>query len=382
MELLKTKKLLLVLLISIVVFQSPKIVPTYAVTYTTPKISSGGSSYDLYLKLDTTSWTRDSTYYMYIGIKVNSFGSGMYDFHEIVLSILFDDGSGYEIRADSEWGMINTEGYTYEVEWYFTPSFITPDSFSVFIGSEFWEDVGLGDPFTDDGWTWCVDITINDPEPPLLSNPDDINYEEGVEGNEISWTAEHTNPDYYEIYQNSSECDTGVWESGTPIIYDIDNLAKGDYSFTIIVFDNYGHSSSDTVLVHVQDTMPPTINSPPDIVFEESTTGNYIIWSANDTNPYSYELKRDDEVIGAGSWEINTQLNFSLDGLEEGEYNYTITVTDESGLKVSDMVKVSVIGSSKTGSNFLVFSTIFFVALIPLVIVRKRIQLKDISFKK
>jgi len=128
--------------------------------------------------------------------------------------------------------------------------------------------------------------------------------------------------------------------------------------------------------------MPPTINSPPDIVFEESTTGNYIIWLANDTNPFSYELKRDDEVIGAGSWEINTQLNFSLDGLEEGEYNYTITVTDESGLKVSDMVKVSVIGSSKTGSNFLVFSTIFFVALIPLVIVRKRIQLKDISFKK
>ncbi|MBA7542601.1 hypothetical protein ES705_34925 [subsurface metagenome] len=207
--------------------------------------------------------------------------------------------------------MINTEGYTYEVEWYFTPSFITPDSFSVYIGSEFWEDVGWGDPFTDDGWTWCVDITINDPEPPLLSNPDDINYEEGVEGNEISWTAEHTNPDYYEIYQNSSECDTGDWESGTPIIYDIDNLAKGDYSFTIIVFDNYGHSSSDS-----------------------------------------------------------------------GEYNYAITVTDESGLKVSDMVKVSVIGSSKTGSNFLVFSTIFFIALIPLVIVRKRIQLKDISFKK
>ncbi|MCG3257377.1 MAG: hypothetical protein KAU62_14850 [Candidatus Heimdallarchaeota archaeon] len=47
---------ILFLLLVISIFQTPIIRSTNAATYTSNKISSGGSSYTLYLDLDTTSW--------------------------------------------------------------------------------------------------------------------------------------------------------------------------------------------------------------------------------------------------------------------------------------------------------------------------------------
>ena len=363
---------ILFLLLVISIFQTPIIRSTNAATYTSNKISSGGSSYTLYLDLDTTSWTRENTYYLYVGLIVNSFGSGIYDFHEIVLWMKFDDGSGYTVVAESEWGMIDTEGDYYEKGWYFVPSEVTVDSFSIYIGSEFWEDVGWGDPYTYDGWTKMVDITVSNPAPPLITHPSDITYEEGDTGKEISWTATHNSPDDYYIYQDDVQVETGFWSSGVPITYDVSGLPIGDYKFEIDVWDDYIQWNTDTVYVHVRDLTAPIINSPVDITFEDTATGKFVEWIASDNYPDNYVLTRNTELVESGTWNVDTQLRFSLDNLEGGTYTYCLTIYDESGLYSTDCVEVTVIGTTKSGNNPILTTIISIVTLLSLASIFKR----------
>ncbi len=355
-----------------ILFQTPMFESTYAALYTSNKISSGGSDYTLYLDLDTTSWIREETYYLYEGITVNSFGSGILDFHEINLWMKFDDGNGFEIIDLTPWGTIDTEGEYYEYLWNFTPDEGTPNSFSIYIGSTFYEDVGLGDPFTDDGWTKVADISVSDPAPPSISHPSDIYYEEGETGQEISWTATHATPDDYFIYQDDVEVDTGFWSSGVPITYDVSGLPIGDYEFEIEVWDDYIHWNTDTVYVYVQDLTAPIINSPIDISFEDTVTGKFVEWIASDDYPDNYQLTRNTELVESGTWNVDTQLRFSLDNLEGGTYTYCLTVYDESGLYSTDCVEVTVIGTTKSGNNPILTTIISIVTLLSLASIFRR----------
>jgi len=343
-----------------------------AATYTTYKTSSGGSLYTLYLDLTTTSWRRGETIYFDIGLTVNSFGSGIYDFHEINLWVLFDDGDSYSVSGESEWGSVTYEGGTYESHWSFTPSQATPSLFYLYIGSDFWEDVGWGDPYTDDGWTYMVTIYVSDPPPPSITHPNDKTFSEGVTGNEITWVATHDSPDDYYIYQDGSLVESGYWSSGISIAYTIDYLLKGDYTFTIYVWDDFSQSTSDSVNVHVLDTTSPIIDSPVDLAFEENMTGKFIEWTAYDTYPESYELTRNGDVIESGAWTNLTPLIFTLNSLKPGTYTYCLTVVDESGNSASDCVQVEVIATAKTENTLIFISILALISIFAVSSVSKR----------
>lgn len=100
---------------------------------------------------------------------------------------------------------------------------------------------------------------------------------------------------------------------------------------------------SQTVL----DTTTPTIDSPPDLTFEEGSTGRTITWNPSDAHLEAYNITRDEELVetDAGIWD-GSAITIDVSGLNVGVYEYTCSVSDESGQSATDSVQVTVLEST------------------------------------
>ena len=93
-------------------------------------------------------------------------------------------------------------------------------------------------------------LVINDATTPTIDSPEDIVFVVESTGNRIIWTPTDDYPDSFEIEFNGTIMVSGDW-SGGRIIFELDNLAVGDYNFTVTVFDGGQQSASDMVFVQV-----------------------------------------------------------------------------------------------------------------------------------
>ncbi len=110
----------------------------------------------------------------------------------------------------------------------------------------------------DDSWV-ITHGGLHVPSYPDLSNPEHIEYLEGETGNEIVWDVGDKNPDYYNISKDGALIDEGVWTNGS-IVVDVDGLSEGIYDYEITLFDIYGTTVSDLVVVDIDliDTVTET----------------------------------------------------------------------------------------------------------------------------
>jgi hypothetical protein len=95
---------------------------------------------------------------------------------------------------------------------------------------------------------------------PFIDNPQDITFEEGSTGHNITWTPSDANPFYYNLTRNGATIMEGSWDNSS-ITTIVDGLPSGVYTFTCTVFDKGNHISSDAVVVTV--TTPPTTPTTP-----------------------------------------------------------------------------------------------------------------------
>ena len=107
------------------------------------------------------------------------------------------------------------------------------------------------------------------------------------------------------------------------------------------VWDANGNSAVDAVQVIVLTSAEPTIDHPADVECVVGSTGNSITWTPDDLFPYSYRILRNDTEVNSGSWD-GSSITVSIDGLEVGTYNYTLSVSNEAGNQVTDTVFVYV----------------------------------------
>jgi len=106
-------------------------------------------------------------------------------------------------------------------------------------------------------------LVIADDESPTIDRPADITFVVGTTGNRIIWTPLDDNPSSFEIGSNSSVYASGSW-AGSRIVLDLDGLAAGEYTFTILVYDGTGNSASDAVRVTVIAQEPVVTDVPID----------------------------------------------------------------------------------------------------------------------
>ncbi|MFX1331978.1 MAG: hypothetical protein ACFE9W_10490 [Promethearchaeota archaeon] len=198
--------------------------------------------------------------------------------------------------------------------------------------------------------TSSVNVTVVlDLTAPTVSDPGNIEFEWGSIDQRIRWMAYDSNPKNYSInvwiryndtqYGNLSlplHAPTNVsstnWTfsepTGGPIEFPLDYLYLGNYTFQIVLFDDFDRSVNNTVNVTVyEDTRAPIIDSISDFEYEEGYTGYSLEWSAEETNPRSYSLTRNGEVLLNGTW-LGENISISIDGLEVAVYVYNLTLKD------------------------------------------------------
>ncbi|MHA2033104.1 MAG: hypothetical protein ACW99Q_27365, partial [Candidatus Kariarchaeaceae archaeon] len=177
---------------------------------------------------------------------------------------------------------------------------------------------------------------------PTITSPNDITYEHGSTGNNVSWTGTDNNPDIYIVYRNDTQVSSGSWTSGTPINVNVDSLGLGIYNYTMMLTDLNSNSVTDLVWVTVEDTISPVISTPNDVTYEHGSTGNSLSWTATDNNADNYSIYLDSVLVDSGSWTSGTPITISIDNLATGIYNYTIIVSDLAFNTKGDLVWVTV----------------------------------------
>ncbi|MHA1912422.1 MAG: hypothetical protein ACTSYA_12095, partial [Candidatus Kariarchaeaceae archaeon] len=76
--------------------------------------------------------------------------------------------------------------------------------------------------------------------------------------------------------------------------------------------------------------------------FYEGTTGHTLTWIASDQNPDRYLIYQEGIVIQNDTWEDDEPVSISLNGLIEGNYNFSIKFTNDEGAFVTDSLIVKV----------------------------------------
>lgn len=101
-------------------------------------------------------------------------------------------------------------------------------------------------------------VSVQDTLPPEIDHPEDINYTRGQTGNNITWHPTDALPASYEISIDGTVVRSGSWNSSSEVILiSVDGLDSGTYSYTLVVTDEHGLSSSDTVIVTVSEPLDP-----------------------------------------------------------------------------------------------------------------------------
>ncbi|MGY5873441.1 MAG: hypothetical protein RTV72_14415 [Candidatus Thorarchaeota archaeon] len=196
--------------------------------------------------------------------------------------------------------------------------------------------------------TDTVWVTIFDGTRPLINSPDNITYNEGQTGFDISWTPSDLHPVSYVIYKDSIEIKSGLWNSSSEAItINLDSLGFGVYNFTVAVFDIGGNLVSDEVSVIILDATLPILDSPADFQYEQLTSGHGITWTPTDLNPASYSIYRNGVIVNSGGWN-GSSVFIVVDWLIPGQYNYTLVVFDHGGNIASDTVIVTVTPTTTT----------------------------------
>jgi len=207
--------------------------------------------------------------------------------------------------------------------------------------------------------TDVVKVTVNAaivPGPPVVSAGADQTITLPTSSVTLTATASETNGTIvsYKWVQLSGPSISTIVSSGNASTA-VNGLAAGVYSFQITVTDNSGVTATDVVKVTVNPAVAvpgsPVLNTGPNQTITLPTNTVTLTATASETNgtivSYSWvQLSGPSTSTIASSGSASTVVN----GLVAGVYSFQITVTDNSGVTASDVVKVTVNAAVVPGS--------------------------------
>jgi thermitase len=97
--------------------------------------------------------------------------------------------------------------------------------------------------------------------------------------------------------------------------------------------------------IRIEDK-PPTITSPDDITYEYGSIDNEASWTAIDTHLNQSSYWFDETYLGSDNLKLFSAgviITTNFDGLDLGQYNYTIVISDLFGSSISDTIFINVV---------------------------------------
>ncbi|TFH09747.1 MAG: hypothetical protein E4H14_03840 [Candidatus Thorarchaeota archaeon] len=188
---------------------------------------------------------------------------------------------------------------------------------------------------------FSIDNTVPDVDSPI-----DITYAADSIGNHIQWIIGDWAPGQYKVEGNGSTIGLTSWSENGTISFIIDGLAVGFvYNHTLTVYDVHGNSMSDTVFVKVVNRAD--LDSPKDLVIELGTIGNQLTWTIGNIW-WPLPIYRVDGNATTIDWTAcnDNSIRLSIDGLNLGVYNFTISMVDEYGYNSRDTVFVTIVDTT------------------------------------
>ena len=131
----------------------------------------------------------------------------------------------------------------------------------------------------------------------------------------------------------------------TSFTTDVTGLSQGIYKFVLSVEDSSGTIGTDTVQVIVKAAnIPPVANAGNDTTISLPATSVTLDGSGSTDADGTIVAYQWEKIAGPSKGSIGnaTEAQVTITGLEEGVYEYELTVTDNDGAKTSDTVQVTV----------------------------------------
>ncbi|MFW9844660.1 MAG: hypothetical protein ACFFEV_08795, partial [Candidatus Thorarchaeota archaeon] len=195
-------------------------------------------------------------------------------------------------------------------------------------------------------------IEVIDSTNPIIDNPVDVYYELGSTDNWIEWTVTEVYYDTFTVHLNISTLHSSgnyitdiIFPYEGNITINIDGLEIGIWNFTLVAYDEAGNLEVNTVLVHVVDTTSPICISNGDVEFEDSDTIPAIEWTCFDLDPYEWYLYKNKTEYATDFWD-GSNLQFNLDDVGVGFWNWTLVIVDGSGNSASDILWMTIVDTT------------------------------------
>jgi len=135
------------------------------------------------------------------------------------------------------------------------------------------------------------------------------------------------------------------FDEGTDNQWD-DGISKGnawsDYSGTGTYPVDGTANSIDHYPSQILDNIAPAVSGCDDVLYLVDEFDQWINWTVSDLYEYEFSIEQNGTEVDSGEW--NTGLiEYNVTGLELGNYNFTITLSDYAGNIATDTIFVYVV---------------------------------------
>ena len=185
---------------------------------------------------------------------------------------------------------------------------------------------------------------------PVITGPDDLEVLIGTENVTLTWTVEDENPNSIDVWVDDVLNVTVAWTNLTyDYVYNVSAsfpaFTIGEYEIKLVATDLNSNSAKDTLTFRIYENVTPVIEGPDPVEFIFSETGYSLSWNVTDEYPSMYEIRKNNESLVNGTIDPDEPvIEYSLDGLAVGVYNFSLSVNDTSGNTAINHVLVTVIG--------------------------------------
>lgn len=179
------------------------------------------------------------------------------------------------------------------------------------------------------GTTDLVLISIVVDVPPEANQPSNVTI--GIDYTvDIDWfLTDDKGEGYYRVFVNGTPSDWAPWINNTSVNYPINTTLEGIFNYTIQYNDSLGQEGiPSTVFITIISDFDPYSNHPANITTDKFglETIDWYLW--DDLGGSYYRVLVNSSPGSWVPWSNNTNLQFPIDRMAPGIYNYTILYND------------------------------------------------------